>query len=88
MSGFAEVLFKGTRKAYFAYAELELEPGLAVIVEADRGEDLGKVSALGAMAERKCSGSGGCATPAPERKVLRLADERDISKARLLRDEE
>jgi len=88
MTGFAEVRFKGTRKAYFAYADLDLEPGLAVIVEADRGEDLGQVSALGAVAERKCSGSGGCATPTPERKVLRLADEHDVSKARLLRDEE
>jgi cell fate regulator YaaT (PSP1 superfamily) len=86
MSEFAEVRFKGTRKAYFAYADLELEPGLAVVVEADRGEDLGQVSALGAVAERKCA--GGCATPGPERKILRLADERDLSKARLLRDEE
>jgi cell fate regulator YaaT (PSP1 superfamily) len=88
MAEFAEVRFKGTRKAYFAYADLELEPGLAVVVEADRGEDLGLVSALGAVAERKCTSSGGCATPTPERKILRLADERDLSKARLLRDEE
>jgi len=88
MSGFAEVRFKGTRRAYFAYADLDLEPGLAVVVEADRGEDLGLVSALGEVAERKCTASGGCATPAPERRVLRLADDRDLSKARLLRDEE
>jgi len=88
MAGFAEVRFKGTRKAYFAYADLRLEPGLAVVVEADRGEDLGRVSALGAVAERKCSSSGGCATPSPEKRILRLADERDLTKARLLREEE
>ncbi len=88
MAGFAEVRFKGTRKAYFGYADLRLEPGLAVVVEADRGEDLGQVSALGAVAERKCTGSGGCATPAPEKRILRLADERDLFKARLLREEE
>ncbi|HSW29138.1 MAG TPA: regulatory iron-sulfur-containing complex subunit RicT [Longimicrobiales bacterium] len=88
MAGFAEVRFKGTRKAYFGYADLPLEPGLAVVVEADRGEDLGQVSAVGAVAERKCTGSSGCATPVPERKILRLADERDLTKARLLREEE
>ncbi|MHB1194591.1 MAG: PSP1 domain-containing protein [Longimicrobiales bacterium] len=88
MVGFAEVRFKGTRKAYFGYADLRLEPGLAVVVEADRGEDLGQVSALGAVAERKCTGSSGCATPVPERRILRLADEHDLTKARLLREEE
>jgi hypothetical protein len=37
-----------------------------VIVEADRGEDLGRVTAAGAIAERKCSGcSTGCAAPVP-----------------------
>ena len=88
MPGFAEVRFKGTRQAYFAYADLDLQPGLAVVVEADRGEDLGQVTALGAVAERKCTASGGCATPTPEKKVLRLADDRDLSKAQLLREEE
>jgi cell fate regulator YaaT (PSP1 superfamily) len=86
--GFAEVRFKGTRKGYFAFSDLDLAPGAAVIVEADRGEDLGQVTALEAVAERKCSSSGGCATPVPEKKVIRLADEREVSKARVLRDEE
>lgn len=88
MSSFAEVRFKGMRRGYFACAELDLEPGAAVVVEADRGEDLGRVTALGAVAERKCTASGGCPTPAPEKKVLRRADERDLSRARLLRAEE
>ncbi|NJD18697.1 MAG: stage 0 sporulation protein [Gemmatimonadetes bacterium] len=88
MAGFAEVRFKGMRKGYFACADLDIAPGTPVVVEADRGEDLGEVSALGAVAERKCAASGGCATPVLERRVLRLADERDLSRARLLRDEE
>jgi cell fate regulator YaaT (PSP1 superfamily) len=88
MSSFAEVRFKGTRRAYFACADLDLEPGAAVVVEADRGEDLGQVTALGAVAERKCTASGGCPTPAPEKKVIRRADERDLARARLLRAEE
>ncbi|HET9947353.1 MAG TPA: regulatory iron-sulfur-containing complex subunit RicT [Longimicrobiales bacterium] len=72
-TGFAEVRFKGTRKGYYSYSELDLRPGHHVIVEAERGEDLGEVSAVGVVAERKCSGSSGCATPRPEHRVLRLA---------------
>ena len=53
MVGFAEVRFKGTRKGYFTYAALDLRPGNHVIVEADRGEDLCEVSAVGAIAELK-----------------------------------
>ena len=75
MASFAEVRFKGTRKGYFAYEALDLAPGARVIVEADRGEDLGEITALGSIAERKCSSSGGCATPLPELRVLRVARE-------------
>jgi cell fate regulator YaaT (PSP1 superfamily) len=89
MAGFAEVRFKGTRKAYFAYAgELSLRPGLSVVVEADRGEDLGEVSAVGVIAERKCSASGGCATPTPEKRVLRVARDDEVSRSEKLRDDE
>ena len=88
MSSFAEVRFKGSRKAYFSYGEIDLRPGLHVVVEADRGENLGEVSAVGVIAERKCSSSGGCATPTPERRVLRLAHGEDIKKLGSLRGEE
>jgi len=75
MADFAEVSFKGTRKGYFAYEALDLVPGAPVIVEAGRGEDLGEITALGSIAERKCETSGGCATPLPKRRVLRVARE-------------
>jgi cell fate regulator YaaT (PSP1 superfamily) len=89
MTGFAEVRFKGSRKSYFGFSDLDLYPGQRVIVEADRGEDLGEVSALGAIAERKCSSSaGGCATPTPEKRVLRIARPEDVSRVRSLRDDE
>ena len=88
-SGFAEILFKGNRKAYFGYTNLDLRPDLHVIVEADQGRDLGKVTAVGAIAERKCSSSnGGCATPAPEKQVLRIAHSDDIGKSQTLRKDE
>ncbi len=88
MVGFAEVRFKGTRKGYFSYSEIDLRPGAHVIVEADRGEDLGEVSAVGAIAERKCSSSGGCETPTPEHRVLRLARPDEVTRCDGLRDDE
>jgi len=88
LSGFAEVRFKGTRTGYFSFRDVPLNPGVRVIVEADRGEDLGEVSALGAIAERKCSGSGGCTTPTPERRVLRLARVDEVQRMPQLRSDE
>src|SRR5690606_15406773 len=88
MSGFAEVRFKGTRKAYFGYAGMDVRPGQHVIVEADRGEDLGLVSAIGTVAERKCSSSGGCSTPTPENRVLREARPDEVGRLDALRDDE
>jgi len=89
MAGFAEIRFKGTRKEYFSYTALDLRPGQHVIVQADRGEDLGEVSATGVIAERKCSSSnGGCATPAPDHSVVRHAREDEISRWKVLRGDE
>jgi cell fate regulator YaaT (PSP1 superfamily) len=63
MSQTIEVRFKGTRKAYFVWEDdsdpLHLkEP---VIVEVERGRDLGRVSAVGDTAEKKCGGCTSCA---------------------------
>src|SRR6266566_1928891 len=66
-----------------------------VIVEADRGEDFGRVSATGALAARKCGGGcHGCslAEPAPpatpERRIVRRASPDDVRRAETLRSEE
>src|SRR5688500_13202357 len=88
MGGFAEVRFKGTRKSYFTYSGVDLHPGLHVMVEADRGEDLGQVTAVGTIAERKCSSSGGCSTPSPEKRVIRLARTDEVTKIEVLRTDE
>jgi len=88
--GFAEIRFKGTRKDYFTFEGLDLAPGAHVIVEADRGEDLGEVAALGAIAQRKCSSSGNCSTPTPtpEKRIVRAARPDDIRRAESHRDDE
>ena len=88
MPGFAEVRFKGTRRAYFNTGGLDLVPGDRVIVQADRGEDFGQITALGSIAERKCSSSGGCATPTPVMRVLRRAEPEEVTRARYRVDDE
>ena len=79
-----EVRFKGTRRAFFQWPHEDTEPlrlAESVIVDADRGEDFGRISAVGDVAAKKCGGScsvpsapasgeaapagGGCGTSAP-----------------------
>lgn len=88
MAQFVEVAFKGTRRDYYMCNGGSLSPGEHVIVEADRGEDLGQVNAVGVIAERKCSGSGGCATPTPSRRVMRRARSDEVERLGQLREDE
>ncbi len=88
MGTFAEVGFKGGRKEYFTAADPKVQVGKHVIVEADRGEDLGEILALGVVAERKCSSSGGCETPVPEKKVVRIARDEEVRALDGLREDE
>lgn len=84
-----EVSFKGNRRDYFMYAGGPLPLQSYVVVEADRGEDLGRVTASGAIAERKCSGcSTGCAAPVPARRVVRAAASDDVDRMGALRSDE
>ncbi len=82
-----EVRFKGTRKAYFTWPEggETLRVGDAVVVEVERGRDLGRVTALGEVAGKKCASScSGCAVggdpvePAPLKPALRRATPEDL----------
>lgn len=82
-----EVRFKGTRKAYFTWPADADPPrvGEAVVVEVERGRDLGRITAVGEMAAKKCASScAGCATgaepaeAAPLKPVLRKATADDL----------
>jgi len=88
MSGFAEIRFKGTRKEYYSSGGLDLRPGQYVLVQAERGEDLGEVAAVGLIAERKCSSSGGCETPTPKHRVVRHARADEVARVGAQRDDE
>jgi cell fate regulator YaaT (PSP1 superfamily) len=59
-----EVRFKGTRRAFFHWPHEDTAPlrlQETVIVSADRGEDFGRISAVGDVAAKKCGGS--CSVP-------------------------
>ena len=91
-----EVRFKGTRKDYYGWidaaAPLRLQE--AVIVEAERGNDFGRVTAVGDAAEKKCGGCTSCAVgdtaaatagATERRQVVRRASQADIRTANELR---
>ena len=94
MTDFVEVRFKGNRKEYFSWPSAEpLALHDPVIVEVERGQDFGRVSALGPVAAKKCgTGCSGCslaeAAPAAPRRVLRRATAIDAAQAEQLHREE
>ena len=99
MTDVIEVRFKGNRKEFFSWPSAEpLALHDSVIVEVDRGQDLGRVSAVGPVAAKKCAGScSGCslaeaaAPPAPTeppRSILRRATADDTAIAEQLHREE
>jgi len=83
MAHLVEVAFRGNRKEFFLWDYPDPPPvKAAIIVDADRGEDLGYVHSLGDLAQKRNGGcSHGCGTSAPERKALRLANHRDRQSA-------
>jgi len=74
-----EVAFRGNRKEFFSWTGETAPPLKAgVIVEADRGEDFGRVHSTGELAEVRCNGCAhGCGTTPPPRAALRLATTAD-----------
>ena len=79
-----EVAFRGNRKEFFGW-EGEILPPVhtPVIVEADRGEDLGTVHAVGDLAAKRNAGCAhGCGEPV--RKALRVASKRDVRQGEAL----
>ena len=83
MAHLVEVSFRGNRKEFFLWDYPDPPPmKAAIIVDADRGEDLGYVHSLGDLAQKRNGGCAhGCGTGAPDRKALRLASQRDRASA-------
>jgi cell fate regulator YaaT (PSP1 superfamily) len=87
-----EVTFNGNRRGYYSTADDGLRPGQNVIVEAERGVDLGKVASVGGIAAKKCSscssskegdGAGGTLGS-----VIRLAERHEVQQLMVLRADE
>jgi cell fate regulator YaaT (PSP1 superfamily) len=81
-----EVAFTGNRKEFYLWTGDE-PPALhaPVVVEADRGEDLGRVHATGELAEKRSRGCAhGCGTEMPTRRVLRVANTAEARQAESL----
>jgi cell fate regulator YaaT (PSP1 superfamily) len=85
-----EVAFKGNRKDFFLWEQDELPPLRAgVIVDADRGEDLGYVNAVGELAEKRNAGTPhGYGAAGTTKKARRLATADDVRRAQELRTQD
>jgi cell fate regulator YaaT (PSP1 superfamily) len=71
-SKLVEVVFKGERRAIYRNRnEIELDEGESVVVEAERGEDLGRISLVGALVKLK-RGKG------ETKSIVRIAEEKDM----------
>src|SRR3954467_13493722 len=82
-----EVSFKGNRKDFFLWDQEEAPPTrAAIIVDADRGEDLGYVHALGELAEKRNAGTPhGYGAAGTTKKAKRLATSEEVERAKELR---
>jgi cell fate regulator YaaT (PSP1 superfamily) len=85
-----EVEFKGNRREFFVWEKDDTPPlNAAVIVEADRGEDLGRVHSVGDAAVHRNKGTPhGTGDAPPTRKVRRLASPEDVRKHNDLRSQD
>jgi cell fate regulator YaaT (PSP1 superfamily) len=96
MHSTVEVRFKGIRKDYFRWPADggPLRQRDAVVVQVERGLDLGRVSTIGDTAAKKCGGCAGCgpsagdAEPPALRPVVRLATPEEVHQADELRRSE
>src|SRR5215204_4071309 len=90
MDQLIEIAFKGNRKEFFLW-EGDAPPPLraAVIVDADRGEDLGRVHATGDLAEKRAAGVPHApGAEGTQKRARRLATDEDILRHEELRTQD
>jgi cell fate regulator YaaT (PSP1 superfamily) len=81
-----EVAFKGNRKEFFHWKSEEPLPlRVAVIVEADRGEDLGYVHATGELAEKRLAGVPHAPQGGVQLNIRRRATSNEVKRVEELR---
>jgi cell fate regulator YaaT (PSP1 superfamily) len=77
-----EVGFKGMRKGFYHCADPSIRVNDWVVVDVDRGRDVGRVRSLGGMAQKKC---GGGEVPG---RIVRVADADEVQQTYVLRADE
>ena len=90
MDHLIEIAFKGNRKEFFLW-EGDAPPPMraAVIVDADRGEDLGRVYATGELAEKRIAGVPHApGAEGAQKRARRLATGEDVQRAEELRTQD
>ena len=87
MSEIIEVAFKGNRREFYLWESGEAPPvNTPVIVEADRGEDLGQVHSIGEQAVKRNMGvPHGTGDAPPARRARRVATSEDVRRLEDLR---
>ena len=90
MSALLEVSFKGNRREFFLWdGDAAPAVGAAVVVEVDRGEDLGRIHATGELATTRFAGvPHGAIVGEASRKVLRVAAPDEIRREAEIRAED
>jgi cell fate regulator YaaT (PSP1 superfamily) len=90
MNELLEVSFKGNRREFFLWdGDAAPAVGAAVVVEVDRGEDLGRIHATGELATKRFAGvPHGAIVGQASRRVLRVAGAEEIRREAELRAED
>ncbi len=87
-----ELTFKGNRRGYFTTTDDSLRLGDYVVVEAERGEDAGRIVTAGGIAAKKCNTCGSPkdtnADTGALRSVLRRAEPHEVQQLLALRADE
>ena len=90
MAAIIEVAFKGNRREFYLWESEDVPAvNVPVIVEADRGEDLGRVHSIGEQALHRNRGvPHGTGEDPPARKARRVASREDVRKHDELRSQD
>lgn len=83
-----EVGFKGIRRAFFTCDDSTLRVGEWVVVDVERGRDLGRVRSLGGVAARKCGSCDDGSDPTGGFRVVRRAETPEVEQLHVLRVDE
>jgi cell fate regulator YaaT (PSP1 superfamily) len=84
----AEIGFKGIRRDFYTCADPTLRVGEWVMVEVERGRDVGRVKAVGGVARQKCGAQEGAAPPDAGMSVVRRASPEEVAQLAVMRADE